>query len=225
VSQPWQEMSWPARGPGGGNASPPTGPGSNWSRGRIDLTGPAPGREQAGSPAPEPAGRPDRRASVSYRPGALLTGRGAMLGMFVLSFLGILIATWLHWSPLAGGSFVLGCVVAALRTKHRDLLTVVVSPPLLFFCALVGVKALTSSGDRLVSVAGGTALTLANVAPWLFAGVAISLIIAWCRGLPRCVNDLRRELRGDREAGRAQAAESTASGGYSRPRPGSGSRG
>ena len=225
MSQPWQEMSWPARGPGGGNASPPSGPGSNWSRSRIDLTAASPDRAAAGSRVPEPAGRPDRRASVNQRAGPLLTGRGALLGMFALSFLGILVATWLHWSPLAGGSFVLGCAAAALRTKHRDLLTVVVSPPLLFFCALVGVKALTATGDPLVSVAGGTALTLANVAPWLFAGVAISLIIAWCRGLRSCVSDLRRELRGDPEPGRARAAGGTGSGDYSRPRTGAGGSG
>ncbi len=220
MSQPWQEMSWPARGPAGGSAGPPGGPGSDWPRSRIDLAAGPQDRAAADARMPEPAGRPDWRPAAGHQPGALLTGRGALLGMFVLSFLGILVASWLHWSPLAGGSFVLGCAAAALRTKHRDLLTVVVSPPLLFFGALVGVKALTASGDRLVSVAGGTALTLATVAPWLFAGVALSLIIAWCRGLPRCVSDLRRDLRGDTEAGRARAA----GGGYSRPRTGSGGR-
>jgi hypothetical protein len=84
--------------------------------------------------------------------------------MLVLFFLGILVASWLHWSPVAGGSFVLGCAAAAWWTKPRDLLTVVVSPPLLFFCALLGVKALTSTGDTLISIAEGTALTLADVA-------------------------------------------------------------
>jgi hypothetical protein len=41
----------------------------------------------------------------------------------------------------------------------------------------------------------GAALTLANVAPWLFIGVVLSLIIAWFRGLPHCVAELRRDLR------------------------------
>ena len=113
--------------------------------------------------------------------------------MLVLFFLGMLVATWLHWGPLAGGSFLVGSVAAAWYTKRRDLLSVAVSPPLLFFCALICVKALTATGNALVSTAEGTALTLASVAPWLFAGVALSLIVAWFRGLPRCVSDLRRD--------------------------------
>jgi hypothetical protein len=111
--------------------------------------------------------------------------------MFVVFFLGLLLASWLHWSPLAGGSFVLGCGAAARWTKPRDLLSVVVSPPALFLIALLGVKALTATGNVLISVAEGTVLTLADIAPWLFAGVAVSLIIAFFRGLPQCIRDLR----------------------------------
>jgi hypothetical protein len=142
--------------------------------------------------------------------------------MLVLFFLGILVASWLHWSPVAGGSFVLGCAAAAWWTKPRDLLTVVVSPPLLFFCALLGVKALTSTGDTLISIAEGTALTLADVAPWLFAGVAACLIIAWFRGLPRCVRDLRQDMRWNLQAERARPTGSTRLDGNARPRAGSG---
>jgi hypothetical protein len=115
--------------------------------------------------------------------------------MFALFFLGVLASGWLHWGPIAGGSFLIGCVAAALRTKPRDLLTVVVSPPLLFLCAVLCGKALTATGNAFVSVTEGTALTLANVAPWLFAGVILALIIAWARGLHQCVRDLRMELR------------------------------
>jgi hypothetical protein len=118
--------------------------------------------------------------------------------MFVLSFLGILISTWLNWSPLAGASFVIGCAAAAWRTKPRDLLSVVVSPPLLFFCALLIVKALTATGNTLISTAEGTVLTLASVGPWMLVGVAVSLVIAWFRGLPRCIRDLRGSLQADR---------------------------
>jgi hypothetical protein len=61
----------------------------------------------------------------------------------------------------------------------------------------------------------GAALTLANVAPWLFIGVVLSLIIAWFRGLPRCVAELRRDLRpelaGRRPAGSAGSAGSSGS--------------
>lgn len=115
--------------------------------------------------------------------------------MFAVFFLGVLASGWLHWGPAAGGSFLIGCMAAALRTKRRDLLTVVVSPPLLFFGAVLCVKALTATGNALVSVTEGTTLTLANVAPWLFAGVILGLIIALARGLHQCVRDLRADLR------------------------------
>ena len=180
-------------------------------------------RRGAGKPPRARAGRGrDGQASTDQRWGPLLTGRGAIVGMFVLFFLGILLASWLHWSPLAGAAFVLGCVAAAGRTKPRDLLGVVVSPPILFLCALLVVKALTSTGNALVSVAEGTTLMLANVALWLLAGVVISLIIACFRGLPRCVSELRREARGDLQAARARRAGDTRPSGDARPREGSG---
>ena len=77
----------------------------------------------------------------------------------VLFFTGLLVSTWLHLGLLAGASFLAGTVVAAWYTKQRDLLTVAVSPPLLFFFALVCVKALTATG----STAGPRALPLSRV--------------------------------------------------------------
>jgi hypothetical protein len=197
VSQPWrQEKTWPARGPGRGRAGPPGEAGRNWSGNRIVLTGESQ-RVEPPPPRLSPAG--DRRGRASappdQRPAARLTGRGAILGMLVVFFLGLLVASWLHWAPLAGGSFVLGCAAAARWTKPRDLLSVVVSPPALFLIALLGVKALTATGSVLISVAEGTVLTLADIAPWLFAGVAVSLIIACFRGLPQCIRDLRGRSR------------------------------
>jgi hypothetical protein len=49
----------------------------------------------------------------------------------------------------------------------------------------------------LTAAAEGIVLTLAAVAPWLFSGVIIGLVIALLRGLPQCVRDLSAELRGD----------------------------
>ena len=115
--------------------------------------------------------------------------------MLLVFFIGVLAASWLHWGLLAGLSFLAGSAAAAWYTKQRDLLTVAVSPPLLFFLVVIAVKVLTATGNTALAALEGTALTLANVAPWLFAGVVLSLIIAWFRGLPRCVADLRRELR------------------------------
>jgi Domain of unknown function (DUF6542) len=137
--------------------------------------------------------------------------------MFALFFAGLLVSTWLKLGMLAGASFLAGSVIAAWCTKQRDLLTVAVSPPLLFFLALVCVKALTATGSTALSIVEGTALTLANVAPWLFAGMALSLIIAWSRGLRRCVADLRRDLRPDLAKRRSPASPSP--GGYRPAKP------
>jgi hypothetical protein len=151
----------------------------------------------AGEPPGSDPAPPDRARSQTggHRHGPRLTGRGAIAGMLLVFFIGVLAADWLHWSPLADASFLLGSAAAAWYTKQRDLLTVAVSPPLLFFIVLICVKALTATGNELLSTVEGAALTLANVAPWLFIGVVLSLIIAWFRGLPRCVAQLRRDLR------------------------------
>ncbi len=93
------------------------------------------------------------------------------------------------------------------------------SPPLLFFAALVCVKALTAKGSTIISTVEGTALTLANVAPWLFAGVIVSLIVAWVRGLPRCVTALRHDLRPDLPRPRSESPGTPVSHGGYRPGP------
>jgi hypothetical protein len=196
VSQPRHEASWTPAHPDPSWAQPdPAGadddPAADWA----GLTGPAPGRT-AEDPA-DRGGRADRAAgrAAGHRRGPRLTGRGAIAGMLLVFFVGVLVADWLHWGVLAGLSFVAGSAAAAWYTKQRDLLTVAVSPPLLFFIVVICVKALTAAGNELLSTVEGTALTLANVAPWLFTGVVLSLLVAWFRGLPRCAAELRRDLR------------------------------
>ena len=115
-----------------------------------------------------------------------------MAGCFLI---GLLAAAALGWSVLAGLAFVAGCVLAAWYAAPPGLLTVVVSPPLLFLGALVLVNALTGSGGLLYSVVFGSVVTLAGLAPWLAAGMILTVIIALVRGLPRCIRDLYRELR------------------------------
>ena len=159
------------------------------------------------------------RARTGERGAIALTGRGAVAGMLAVFFLSLLVATWLQWGVLAGASFVIGSVAAAWYTKPRDLLTAVVSPPLLFFCALICAKALTAKGSTIISTVAGTALTLANVAPWLFAGVVVYLIVAWTRGLPQSVAGLRRDLRPDLSQPRLGSPRATASGEGYRPGP------
>jgi hypothetical protein len=176
------------------------------------VAGPARPWESADPDAAELEPDPGRSPAAAERRGPRLTGRGAVAGMLVLFFVGLLVSTWLKWGLLAGASFLVGSVAAAWYTKPRDLLTVAVSPPLIFFCALVCVKVLTASGSTIISTLGGIALTLANVALWLFAGVVLSLIVAWFRGLPRCVSDLRRDMRPDLP--RPRAADAGSADGY-----------
>jgi hypothetical protein len=147
---------------------------------------------QAAPAASEPA------ASEPAAPaGIRLTGRGAMLGIFVVCFFGLVISDWLHWGAMTGGAFVLASCVAAARTQRTDLLTIAVSPPGLFLAAVLCGKALLSSGSVLLSTTEGTLITLANTAPWLLAGTLLSLIIAFSRGLWGNVRVLSQDLRGD----------------------------
>jgi hypothetical protein len=138
------------------------------------------GQEEAASPAAQ-----------WQVPGVKLTGRGAVLVMLVVFALGLLGASWVRSPVLAGVSFIVGSVAAVVYVTQRDLLMVTITPPLLFCIVLVGVKAGTATGNLALSVAEGAAITLAGVAPWLFAGTALSLIIAWPRGLRGCVRELR----------------------------------
>jgi uncharacterized protein DUF6542 len=124
-----------------------------------------------------------------------LTGRGAVMVMLAVFALGLLVASWLGWPVLAGASFVIGSVAAVLYVRPGDLLMVTIAPPLLFGIALVAVKAATATGSLALSVAEGMAITMAEVAPWLFAGVVLTLVIAWARGLRGCVRELRQDLR------------------------------
>ena len=124
-----------------------------------------------------------------------LTGRGAVVVMLVVFALGLIAAAWLGGPVLAGASFVAGSAAAVFYVRTHDLLVATMTPPLLFGIVLVGVKAATATGSVALSTAEGAAITLAGVAPWLFAGMALSLTIAWARGLRGCVRELREDLR------------------------------
>jgi hypothetical protein len=130
-----------------------------------------------------------------------MTARGAVLAMFVVYLAGTLIAGWLHLQLLTGLGFVAGCAVAARYTRRSALLAATVSPPVIFLGALICAELLNSDSGSvrhtIEASAEGTILTLASVAPWLFAGVILGLVIAMARGLPQCVRELRAELRGD----------------------------
>jgi hypothetical protein len=142
-------------------------------------------------------------------PRTRLTGRGAIVVMLAVFTLGLLGASWLGWPVLAGASFIAGSAAAVFYVSTRDLLVVTVAPPLVFGVVLVAVKAATATGSVALSIAEGTAITLAGVAPWLFAGMALTLIVAWARGLRGCVRELREDLRlADRRPGPAAGPRS-----------------
>ena len=125
----------------------------------------------------------------------LLTGRGAVMVMLAVFALGLFGASWTPWPLLAGAFFVIGSVAAVVYVRPGDLLMVTIVPPLLFGITLLGVKAVTATGNVVLSIAEGTAITMAEVAPWLFAGMALTLVIAWARGLGECIRALRQDLR------------------------------
>lgn len=152
------------------------------------------------TPTTPPAGKVPKQAASKAAErangrAARLTERGAVLTMAGCFLIGLLAATWLGWGVLAGLAFVAGCVLAAWYAAPSSLLTVVVSPPLLFLGAVVLVSAMTGPGGFLLSVALGSVVTLVGAAPWLAVGMLLTVIIAWARGLPRCIRDLIRELR------------------------------
>ena len=115
--------------------------------------------------------------------------------MAAVFLIGLLLAAWLGWAVLAGLAFVAGCVLAARYAAPAALLTVVVSPPLLFLAAVILVSAITGPGGLFISVVVGSVVTLASVAPWLAVGMVLTVIITWIRGLPGCIKELRQELR------------------------------
>ena len=118
-----------------------------------------------------------------------------MAGIYLI---GLLLAAWLGWAVLAGLAFVAGCVLAARYAASTALLTVVVSPPLLFLGAVILVSAMTGPGGLFMSIVVGSVVTLASVALWLAVGMVLTVIIAMFRGLPGCIRDLRRDLHASR---------------------------
>jgi hypothetical protein len=91
-------------------------------------------------------------------------------------------------------------VLAALATRPADLLTLAVSPPLVFFTVTVLAELLTGFGEGslLRGVAVGVLSSLAGTAPWLFGGTLLVVLVTLPRGLRRNIRDLRGRLAGGR---------------------------
>jgi hypothetical protein len=156
------------------------------------AVGPA---EPPGTVSPTgPAGPVRPGPAVSLK----LTGRGAVVMLFVASFFGLLLAAWTGWSALGDVIFLLACGAVTRYTRPSGLRTVVVCPPLTFFAGCVFAEVLTASGG--FAIAEGILVTLATSAPWLFIGTGLTIAIAFGRGwrpkLPgRLTGDLRTAVR------------------------------
>ena len=156
-------------------------------------------RYRTGRPPPQQP-RPDeqRRPEATPFPSGL-GARGALGGLFGWCVACCLLANWLHLAVIAGLGFCVGSAVAAWFCRPTALLRLVTAVPAVFAVAEVLAQLATLGGGRhglALLVGGGTLLTLAQVAPWLFAGTAVAVLIALFRGLPQCVRDLRTDLRG-----------------------------
>lgn len=144
-----------------------------------------------------PSGPGDRRtAPAGHRSRPRLTGRGAVLLMFVVFGVGNLTGAGLQAWWLAGVSYAAGCLLAAGYARRDTLLLVVTAPPLIYLVTLVIAELVTAQGGTLLATAEGTLLALAAVSPWLFASTAGCLIVALMRGLRQSIRHLSAELNG-----------------------------
>lgn len=98
-----------------------------------------------------------------------------------------------HLGFLPGLGFVAACGLAAMATRRGDLLTLVVSPPLVFL-AVVMVGEFVGALDEPSlprSMLVGVITTFAARAPWLFFGTVLALAVALRRGLPASLRAFR----------------------------------
>lgn len=139
--------------------------------------------QEAKSPR-APAGAPAPRIRLTAAGAALVVLIPTVLGGLADSVVGV------GYGALTGVSFLTGCVVAATRTRVRDLPILALSPPSLFVFGVAAVEALHSWGTdswmRQEILAVVTAL--AGNALWIAAGTAATAVISasrWLRGPQR----------------------------------------
>ncbi|RCV54418.1 hypothetical protein DEF23_03050 [Marinitenerispora sediminis] len=117
----------------------------------------------------------------------------------MLATFGAALAEQLAGVPAASGAaFVAVCVLAAFLVRRSDLLPLAVSPPLGYFTGVLAAEVVLTLGSdgfaRAVLIGLGT--RLADIAPSLFLGTAVVLVVAACRGLPANIRELGDELSG-----------------------------
>lgn len=136
-----------------------------------------------------------------------LTARGAIALVLIGTLAGYVLATLLDMPILVGLSFIGSCLVGVTLVNPRELLSLVVTPPLVFFGAtlIVELGRALGKGSVAQALALGLFTSLSAGAPWLFAGSALVLAIAWKRGLTGNVRELRDELRAGVDVPRPRA--------------------
>jgi uncharacterized protein DUF6542 len=159
--------------------------------GAVQRTVPLPGTAAPRPPHPRP--RQGGRVQAAARPDFQLTARGGVLGLFAMCFFAMLLAEWTGWTALTGLAFVAGGGAAARYTKRGALLALAVCPPVVFLAACAAAETLTA--PTTLTTLTGIIVTLATASPWLFAGTALIVGVAVCRGLPGEVADLMTDLR------------------------------
>ena len=127
-----------------------------------------------------------------------LTVRGGVLLIVLFSFAGTMIANLTSTPAAPDIAFTVACLATAAMVRPGDLLSLSVSPPIAYFVAVVAAESVLAAGNdgfgRMLVL--GLATRLAEVAPWLFLGTALVLVIAVFRGLPGNLRTLGDELNG-----------------------------
>ena len=140
----------------------------------------------------------------SRRSAVRLTSRGAIALALVATLAGYVLTALLDLPYVVGAAFVVSSLLGVLLVNRRELLSLVVTPPLVFFCATLFVELGRAFGSVSIvqSLALGLYTSLTRGAPWLFAGSALVLGVAWRRGLRDNVRELREELKAGAEVPR-----------------------
>jgi hypothetical protein len=128
-----------------------------------------------------------------------LTGRGGVVIVSAATLIGAAAGSLIGMHSAQGVLFVLGCLLAVLTTRRTDLLTLVVSPPLIY-CLVSLLTAITGAlGDKsvLVGVLVSLVTSLTSGMPWLFTGAVLVVAIAVPRGLPANLRELSAGVAAD----------------------------
>lgn len=156
---------------------------AGWQR-RPDGDGST--RQTGGGNAERHPQRAGPAAPRARSPGVRLTAFGALLSVFVSTFLGGLLDGVFTpgYGALTAVGFVLGCVTAAARARTGALLVLTVSPPLVFVAGVTAAETVRSWGSGHWFRDAGIAVTtaLAGNAFWAVAGTAATALIALARG-------------------------------------------